>query len=72
MANYLTMALDPNAGNIHSLMRQQVDKYDERIMDLEDELVDILASKNITILELFHRVAIRLETLHSTYVVMRN
>ena len=58
MANYLTMALDPNAGNIHDLMSGQIDHYQEYIMDLEDELQDILLAKNISILDLFHRIAI--------------
>jgi len=58
MANYLTMALDPNAGNIHDLMSGQVDHYQEQMMDLEDELQDILLAKNISIIDLFHKIAI--------------
>jgi hypothetical protein len=58
MANYLTMALDPNAGNIHDLMSGQVDHYQEQMMDLEDELQDILLAKNTTIIDLFYKIAI--------------
>jgi len=58
MANYLTMALDPNAGNIHDLISGQVDHYQEQMMDLEDELQDILLAKNISIIDLFHKIAI--------------
>jgi len=53
------MALDPNAGNIFKLMDHQIPNYKEKMMDLEDELDEILLSKNVSILELFQRVAIR-------------
>ena len=59
LANYLTMALDPNAGNIFELMKSQIPKYEERIMELEDELDMILSGQNISIVELFHKVAIK-------------
>ena len=59
MANYLTMALDPNAANIYELMSRQIDNYQERMMELEDELDQILFSRNISIVELFHKIAIR-------------
>ena len=59
MANYLTMALDPSAGGIYELMSRQIFNYKNRIEKLEDELDEILLSKNVTILELFHRIAIR-------------
>ena len=53
------MALDPNAGNIFELMKSQIPKYEERIMELEDELDMILSGQNISIVELFHKVAIK-------------
>ena len=59
MANYLTMTLDPNAGNIFELMKDQIPKYQERMMELEDELDDILVTRNVTIVDLFHKIAIR-------------
>jgi len=59
LANYLTMALDPNAGNIYELMKTQIPKYEEKMMELEDELDMILTGRNISIVELFHKVAIR-------------
>jgi hypothetical protein len=59
MANYLTMALDPNAANIYELMSKQIPNYREKIMNLEDELDEILISKNISIVNLFHKIAIR-------------
>ena len=59
MANYLTMALDPNAANIYELMSKQIPNYQEKIMNLEDELDEILISKNISIVNLFHKIAIR-------------
>jgi hypothetical protein len=42
LANYLTMALDPSAGNIVELMSQQVPGYRDRINKLEGELVPIV------------------------------
>ena len=59
MANFLTMALDPHAGNIFQLMNHQIPNYQEKILDLEDELDEILQTRNISILQLFQRVAIR-------------
>ena len=55
----MTMALDPNAANIYELMSDQIENYQERILQLEDELDEILLSRNISVFELFHRVAIR-------------
>lgn len=60
MANYLTMALDPSAGNIVELMSQEVQNYRETISKLQTELEQILAAKNVTVLDLFYRIAIRL------------
>jgi hypothetical protein len=59
MANYMTMALDPSAGAIYQLMSRQISNYQDRIAELEDQLDQILLSKNITIMDLFHRIAIR-------------
>jgi hypothetical protein len=53
------MALDPNAANIYELMSKQIPNYREKIMNLEDELDEILISKNISIVNLFHKIAIR-------------
>jgi hypothetical protein len=53
------MALDPNAANIHELMSNQIENYGEKILQLEDELNEILLSINISVIDLFHRVAIR-------------
>jgi hypothetical protein len=55
----MTMALDPNAANIYELMSGQIENYEEKILQLQDELDEILLSKNISIIDLFHRVAIR-------------
>ena len=50
----MTMALDPNAANIYELMSDQIENYQERILQLEDELDEILLSRNISVIELFH------------------
>ena len=54
------MNLDPNAANLYKLMLNQVDNYQNIIDDLEAELDRILRSKNLTIVDLYHRIAIRL------------
>ena len=59
MANYLTMALDPNAASIYELMKEQIENYEDRMKELQDELDEILISRNISIVELFHKIAIR-------------
>jgi len=59
LANYMSMAVDPSAGNIVDLMSQQIPNYREGIDKLENELQEKLKAKNVTILELFHRIAIR-------------
>ena len=59
MANYLTMALDPNTANLFKMMVGQIENYKQRIDKLQDELDKILKSKNITIVDLFHRIAMR-------------
>jgi len=59
MANYLTMALDPNSSNLYKMMSDQIGNYKKRITELQDELDRILKLKNITIVDLFHRIAIR-------------
>ncbi len=59
MANYLTMALDPNSANLYKMMVGQIENYNQRIDKLQEELETILKSKNITIVELFHRIAMR-------------
>ena len=59
MANYITMALDPNAGHTFALMNDQIGNYQKNITRLEKELETILRTKNITIVDLFHKIAIR-------------
>ena len=59
LANYMSMALDPSAGNTADLMSQQIPNYREGIENLERELQEKLTAKNVTILELFHKIAIR-------------
>ncbi len=59
MANYLTMALDPNSANLYKMMVGQIENYNQRIDKLQEELETILKSKNLTIVELFHKIAMR-------------
>jgi len=59
MANFLTMTLDPNAAFLRKMMANQIGNYQNRIDQLQEELDGMLDTKNITIVELFHRIAIR-------------
>jgi hypothetical protein len=59
MANYLTMALDPNAANLFKLLSFQKGNHAQRLEQLELELNRMLKAKNITIVELMKRIAIR-------------
>jgi len=53
------MALDPNSANLYKMMIGQIENYKQRINNLQDELDSILKSKNITIVDLFHKIAMR-------------
>jgi hypothetical protein len=59
LANYMTMALDPNVGHLVRYMTRQVPDYPSLLQQLELQLEGKLQSSNISILELFHKVAVR-------------
>ena len=59
MANYITMALDPNAGNLYKLMNNQIGNYENKMEILQSELEQILLVRNLTIVDLFHKIAVR-------------
>jgi hypothetical protein len=59
VANYITMALDPNVGILVRYLSKNVPDYAASLDRLEVELDQKLHDSNITLLELFHRVAIR-------------
>jgi len=59
LANYMTMALDPNVGHLVSFMREEVPTYDQLLKDLQSELDDKLYSQNLTLIELFHKIAMK-------------
>jgi hypothetical protein len=54
----MTMALDPNVGHLVKYMTREVSAYGSLLDQLQVELDIKLQSSNITILDLFHRVAI--------------
>ena len=58
MANYMTMALDPNVGHLVKYMTREVSEYGALLDQLQGELDIKLNSSNMTILDLFHKVAI--------------
>jgi hypothetical protein len=53
------MALDPNVGILVRYLSKNVPDYAASLDRLEVELDQKLHDSNITLLELFHRVAIR-------------
>jgi hypothetical protein len=53
------MALDPNAAFLRKMMSNQIGNYQNRMDQLQEELDKMLIRKNITIVQLFHRIAIR-------------
>lgn len=59
LANYMTMALDPNVGHLVSFMREEIPDYDQLLKDLQLELDHQLDSKNLTLIDLFHRIAMK-------------
>ena len=59
MANYITMALDPNASNLYHLMSHQIGNYAQRIRELQLELEIILRTRNLSIVDLMKKIAIR-------------
>lgn len=59
LANYMTMALDPNIAHLANHMKNEYSSFENLLYDLNDELDLKLKSDNLTILELFHKVAIR-------------
>lgn len=55
----MTMALDPNVGHIVQHMEKVIPTYKETLDGLQVELDEKLRSQKATLLELFHKVAIR-------------
>ena len=55
----MTMAFDPNVGHLVSFMREEVPTYDQLLKDLQSELDDKLDSQNLTLIELFHKIAMK-------------
>ena len=59
MANYITMALDPNASNLFTLMSYQIGNHAQRIRELQLELENILRTRNLSIVDLMKKIAMR-------------
>ena len=58
LANYMTMALDPNVAQLVSYMSKKIPNYETLLKKLQFELELALYTSNISIIDLFHRVAI--------------
>jgi hypothetical protein len=59
LANYMTMAIDPNVGHIVRFMEKEIPTYRKTLADLQEELKKKLNSTGLSLPELFHKVAIR-------------
>ena len=55
----MTMALDPNVGHLVSFMREEIPNYDNLLSELQNELDQKLDSQKLTLVELYHRIAMR-------------
>jgi hypothetical protein len=55
----MTMALDPNVGHIVKFMETELLTYRELLTDLQKELDEKLLASNVSLPELFHKIAIR-------------
>ncbi len=59
LANYMTMALDPNVGHLVKYMNREVPAYGQLLDQLQQELDVKLIHSKMSVLDLFHKVAIR-------------
>ena len=57
----MTMAIDPNVGHIVRFMKQEIPTYTQTIQDLGRDLQLKLQSSGLSLPQLFHKVAIRLD-----------
>jgi hypothetical protein len=55
----MTMAIDPNIGDIVKFMEKEIPTYRKTLADLQVELQNKLNSSGISLPEMFHKVAIR-------------
>jgi hypothetical protein len=58
MANYLTMALDPNVATLYEFLVQMSPQLVLMISHLETELDALLVKHNFDIVDLYHKIAI--------------
>jgi len=59
LVSYLSVVFDPNAGHLHKMLAREVPDFTTRVANAEKELKKHLADNHITIIDLFHRIAIR-------------
>ena len=55
----MTMALDPNVDNLVKYMTREIPAYSKLLEQLQMELEIKFLQSKLTVLELFHKVAIR-------------
>lgn len=59
LANYMTMALDPNVAHLVKFMNKNVPAYAQLLDQLQEELDIKLIKSKLSIVDLFHKVAIK-------------
>ena len=59
LANYMTMALDPNVGAMVNMMEKEYPQFHSLMESLRLELESKLSSSGISLPDLFHRIAVR-------------
>jgi len=59
LADYITMTLDPNVGNLVSFMKEDIPLYQEKLDNLQTELEDKLTRSGISLIELYEKIAMK-------------
>ncbi len=60
LANYITMTLDPNVGNLVSFMKDDIPSYEDTLVRLQNELDQKLVESESSLIEVFHKIAMKL------------
>ena len=55
----MTMAIDPNVGHIVKFMEREYHNYNQTLQHLQNQLSDELDSSELTLPQLFEKIAIR-------------
>lgn len=59
LANFITMTLDPNVGNLVSFMKDDIPSYEDTLERLQIELDHKLMHSEVSLIEVFHKIAMK-------------